>query len=135
MTVPANFKEARAAHARSGPFLNTSHFRRGGDPFTPVSGGGSRAVTVSIQYAKHPRDETDTGEVDREEIWVKCLRSLDTDRSGIPEPQLGDAIVRAGDRPDRPYTFQGPIRDETPHDWRLLFARNRPVRYGPRQSH
>jgi len=134
MSVPANFKEARAKHAREGPFLDTTHFAEE-VAFTPRHGGGARTVTVSIQHTKHPRDETDTGEVDREEIWVKCLRSLDTDRSGIPEPELGDAIVRAGDRPDRPYTFQGPIRDETPHDWRLLFARNRPVRYGPRDTH
>jgi hypothetical protein len=134
MTVPATFKEARAQHARTGPFLNTSHFAEE-VTFTPVHGGGSRTVTVSIRHAKHPRDETDLGEVDREEIWVKALRSTDTDRSGIPTPELGDAIVRAGERADRPYTFQGPIRDETPHDWRLLFARNRPVRYGPRESH
>ncbi|HUT14436.1 MAG TPA: hypothetical protein VMY42_28380 [Thermoguttaceae bacterium] len=134
MTTPTNFKEARAQHARTGPFLNTDHFAEQ-VTYTPVHGGGSRTVTVKIEYVKNPEERTQIGEVDREEIWVKALRSTDTDRSGIPTPETGDAILRDGDRPDRPWTFQGPIRHETPHDWQLFYARTRPSRYGPRDTH
>lgn len=127
--VVTNFKEARRENAEIGPFLNSDHFADEVE-FTPHAGGGTRTITVAIEYDQEVGNE-EFVEKDQERIWVKCLKEESAAKGGIGRPQLGDTLKRQNDRYPAPFSYQGEVRDETPHSWVLLFARNRPGRYGP----
>jgi hypothetical protein len=78
-----------------------------------------------------PPQEDETTEKRKERLWLAVSRdSLE----GIDTPQLGDSGLRDGDNADSPWAFQGEIRNESAHAWELLFARNRPQRYGPKTA-
>lgn len=124
------FKEAREQNAQNGPFLNVDHFAES-CTYRPQA-GPEQTVTASVRYVHEADLAAPAGELEREEIWVKVLKDETHARGGIAHPEIGDVLLRATDLPNEPWTFQGRIDRETPHSWYLLFARNRPRRFGPR---
>ena len=129
MTI-TSFKTARQQHLKSGPFLDTDHFAET-LTFRPANGGGLRSIVGSVIYDE-TLEEGEYVEEDQERLWVLVLRDESVSRGGIARPVVGDTITRANDRHPEPFSFQGQIRNESPHAWELLFARNRPAAYGQR---
>ncbi len=124
------FKEARATNFQT-VFGKTGHFSED-VTYRPAAGGAARTVTGPCVIEKLDDEFTAAGEDEREQLWFQCARDPAGDRGGIDRPELGDSIIRATDPPDSPWTYQGKTQNETDHSWQLLFARNRPRRYGPR---
>lgn len=134
------FLAARAAIAANpaGPFLRVDHF---GELVTyqPAGGGPARTVRAHCQRTKAQDDAETIRDVDREELIVKLPRDRTTEQANgydaVDDPQEGDILLRPGDSPDHPWTYQGQAHrnagapGETPHTWYLLFARHRPNVY------
>ena len=125
------FADVRKEIFESGDvFGNTDLFA---ESFTYKAGGGgpARVVSAACRYEKLADSDEPAGEDEQERMWVQVARDPACERGGIEAPELGDWGLRATDSPADPWSFQGEIRNETPHGWELLFARNRPRRYGP----
>jgi hypothetical protein len=120
-----SLKDLMAEHART-VFLNREHF--GETAVYQENGQEPREVNGVGQYAK-PEDLKRPEEDDeQEELWWYCLR--DDAAGGIAAPELGATLLRPDDSEDSPWTFQGQVRNASDESWELLFARNRPRRYG-----
>lgn len=95
----------------------------------PRANQSPRDIRAICRYEEPAAEEEDTGDRQKELLWVSCRRDCS---AGIDAPALGDALLRHGvDAADSPWSFQGEVRNESPGSWELLFARNRPRRYGP----
>lgn len=75
-------------------------------------------------------DERHYAETERELLWITCYRDPTRSQGGIAAPRQGDSLRRAEDREDEPWAFQSKVNQSDAETWRLLFARNRPTRYG-----
>ena len=123
------FKEARAGISQT-VFGKTGHFA-GQYRYRPGGGGPARTVKGTAVREKWADELTGGGEEERDRIWFQCAKDPSGDRGGIDRPELGDSLLGPDDSADNPWTFQGEIRNEADSWWELLFARNRPRRYGP----
>ena len=125
-------KTARAENFQT-VFGNTGHFSSTHE-YRPASGGPARNVDGYLRVERLDDEQIAAGEAEREQGWFQCARVAGGARGYIDNPTAGDALCRSEDSADNPWTFQGPIQHVTGHSWELLFARNRPRRYGPSQS-
>lgn len=98
--------------------------------YRPLSGSPRHVEAICLYEEVPPRDD-EVGESRQERLWLSVSRDP---IEGIDDPRLGDSGLRDGDSPDSPWSFQGEIRNESAHAWELLFARIRPMRYGPRTA-
>lgn len=123
-----------AAHTGS-VFLNADHHAESWT-FRP-QGGESRAITaVAIERTERAEERIEEfGDRENDEIWLFVAKDESAAAGGIASLSPGDAAWRTADLAadaDAPaWSFQGRIRNETPSDWELLFARRRMTRYGP----
>jgi len=111
--------------------LNVAHF---GEviAYCPAEGGPERSITVKISGQEERPESGHGGTSEMETIWVLTLRDESAAKGGIAAIGLGAVLRRTGDPSNAPWTFQGVVRNVTPHSWELKFARNRPNRYGPK---
>jgi hypothetical protein len=91
--------------------------------------GRPRDVEAICLYERPAAAADEETERRVERLWVAVSRDAG---DGIPSPRLGDAGLRDGDDEDSPWAFQGEVRNESANAWELLFARQRPQRYGPK---
>ena len=102
--------------------------------YRPAAGGGEREVTAILGYESQEDKPTELGEEERERLWVTVTRDESDTATypGIRYPERGDGLLVIGlDAAGDAWGFQGQVRDPTEDHWTLLFARNRPRRYGP----
>jgi hypothetical protein len=102
--------------------------------YRPAAGGGERTVTAILDYEGQQDRGDELGEELRERLWATVTRDESDDAAypGIRYPERGDGLLVAGDAASEAWSFQGQLRDPADDRWTLLFARNRPRRYGPR---
>ena len=102
--------------------------------YRPAAGGGEREVTGILTYEAQEDKTDELGDEERERLWVTVTRdeSAGATYPGIRYPERGDGLLSPGDAACDAWSFQGIVRDPSPDQWTLLFARNRPRRYGPR---
>ena len=102
--------------------------------YRPAAGGGERAITAILHYEAQEDRADELGEEERECVWAVVSRDENADATypGIRYPERGDALLAPGDAACDAWSFQGIIRGRCDDHWTLLFARNRPRRYGPR---
>jgi hypothetical protein len=96
--------------------------------YIPKTGERRDIEAMCLYEEGSPRDD-EISETRHERLWLAVSRDP---LEGVESPQLGDSGLRDGDNADSPWSFQGEIRNESAFSWELLFARNRPQRYGPR---
>jgi len=128
MTVD-NFAAARRENAESGLiFANTDHF---GEEvvYRPVN-SAERSVTVRISAFVQGDAEVELGDRRDESILVSICKDPGAARGGVADPGSGDSLLRTGDPVDAPWSYQF-RQGETASEWKLVFGRRRPQRYGP----
>jgi hypothetical protein len=101
--------------------------------YMPVSGGGSRTITVAVD------EDGDYAEVSnrlesQERLRVFVLRDKDNEQfGGIDAPTIGDVLLLERDSPYKPYSWRGGKANADRHSWTLIFVRELPHEIGGRR--
>ncbi len=101
--------------------------------FIPAA-GPPRTVTAILHYERRDDQQTESQEIEQEELWVTVRRDADAAEGGIGQVAIGDAIEREEDDAASRWSWQQQIRDVSDGCWDLLFARKRPRRIGGTQA-
>lgn len=105
-------------------FLNTNEYAE--SLYYCPKGGTRRTIAGSVEEIGSFPDE-DGGKFSLEYLDIMVRRHA---TEGIDEPQLGDAITRLIDDPDKGYSYTGEKSDVDVNCWTLRFVRKVPYKLG-----
>lgn len=122
------FRDAMIENAESGlVFGNVEHFGETGTYCTAA--GEEIEVDVTVNYRKLDDAGEQILDRDQEELELSICINPNAARGGVANPGDGDTYLRAGENPESPWSFQR-VLAETSGEWKLMFARRPPKRYG-----